>query len=112
MAYCGPRGIPLSDFLSWSDDDQDAALGWQSDDNARCRSCGTHPDEWRVGGRRAFHAHARRCPGCEQLEQVRAAAPLDGEGVHHHLARGTAKGCPVCDLPPADPHPATAPVPA
>ncbi len=45
MAYCGPRGIPLSTFLGWSQADQDAALAWQADQAQRCPRCGTHEDE-------------------------------------------------------------------
>lgn len=76
MAYCGPRGIPLSVFLEWDPDDQDAALLWQARESARCPSCRTHPDDWDpdAGGRRdAFHAEIEVCPGCRGLDAVRDA---------------------------------------
>lgn len=75
MAYCGPRGIPLSVFLSWDDDDQDAALAWQAHEAGRCPSCGTHPDEWTesLGGHRdAYHGELVICPGCQQLDATRS----------------------------------------
>ena len=74
MAYCGPRGIPLSEFLSWDEADQDAALAWQAYEARRCRSCGTHPDEWdpTKGGRRdAYTAEVVICPGCRELDLAR-----------------------------------------
>ncbi len=40
MAYCGPRGIPLTEFLAWDETDQDAALAWQSYESRRCREDG------------------------------------------------------------------------
>lgn len=75
MAYCGPRGIPLSVFLSWDDQDQDAALAWQAHEARRCPSCKTHPDEWDpdTGGRRdAYTADVAVCPGCRNLDTAKA----------------------------------------
>lgn len=37
-----PLGIPHSEFLSWSEDDQDKALAWQAEQADQCPSCG-HP---------------------------------------------------------------------
>jgi hypothetical protein len=70
MAYCGPKGIPLSEFLAWGEDDQDAALQWQSHESHRCGQCGTHPDEW-GGDRFAFLPEPSRCRGCELVESKR-----------------------------------------
>lgn len=75
MAYCGPRGIPLSTFLEWDELDQDAALVWQAHEARRCPSCGTHPDDWNpeAGGRRdAYTAEAVVCPGCRALDSARS----------------------------------------
>lgn len=44
MSYCGPRGIPLSEFNSWSDIDQAAALAWQRREDEKCPQCRIHPD--------------------------------------------------------------------
>lgn len=70
MNYCGPRGIPLTTFLSWAKTDQDAALAWSEHEARRCRSCGTHPDDYDpdAGGRRhAWHPAVDVCEGCAAL---------------------------------------------
>lgn len=90
MAYCGPRGIPLTEFLAWDDVDQDAALAWQSYEARRCRSCGHHPDE------PPRHPHIDVCPDCVQLERTRNTDDAKVPGAHVHLAAGTAKSCPRC----------------
>ena len=94
MAYCGPRGIPLSRFLAWPQSDQDAALAWQAREATRCPSCGTHEADWDAGegGRRDAWVHAVRvCQGCVQLEQGRDRPDLqDMRGVHVVLTRNDA----------------------
>jgi hypothetical protein len=90
MAYCGPRGIPLTTFLSWADSDQDAALQWQVHESRRCPSCGTHPDVWdpaEGGDRFALTAEPFVCRGCERLEQLQGsdAIPQDVKGMHLRL---------------------------
>jgi hypothetical protein len=100
MDYCGPRGIPLSTFLDWDQQDQDAALMWQAHE-ARRFPDGTHPDDWdpaEGGDRRAFHTHIDVHPGAALLE---AAMNTDdfkqaGRGAHVHLVRGEAPGCDRC----------------
>lgn len=81
MAYCGPKGIPLSQFLTWPQDDQDAALLWQSHEGQRCTGCGTHPHEWdpeRGGNPHAYMAGLRYCPGC-----ARSASLANSEQAKH-----------------------------
>lgn len=97
MAYCGPRGIPLSAFLAWQETDQAAALAWLEQERRTCRDCGTHPDDWRED-RYAWHAELYRCPGCEHLERLRASDQADGagRGVKLRLAHGSAAGCARC----------------
>lgn len=73
MAYCGPKGIPLSRFLGWPQEDQDAALEWQAHEAARCTGCGTHTYEWNPsegGSRQAYAARLVICPGCLAKERV------------------------------------------
>lgn len=98
MAYCGPRGIPLSTFLSWSEDDQQAALAWQSHEARRCSGCGTHPDDW-AEDRHAFHAEAYQCSGCLKLERLKQAPHVvNGEpGLHLRLADGIDRDCVRCN---------------
>lgn len=96
MAYCGPRGLALSDFLKWSKKDQDAALEWTSYEARRCRSCGTHPDEW-AEDRFAYHAHLSQCKGCQRQQGLSEAASAIGErGVSAVMAAGPAMDCPQC----------------
>lgn len=90
MRYCGPRGIPLSTFLSWSQDDQDAALSWAGHEAQRCGTCGYHPDEYS-----GVHAHIDQCPGCVKREAAQGAAK-DVPGAHIHLAHGGIGDCARC----------------
>lgn len=97
MAYCGPRGIPLGEFLRWDRSDQDAALGWQAHENRRCKHCGTHPDEWAEDDM-AYHAHLTGCRGCRQLQRLSSSekAKKAGDGSSAVMAGGSAKHCPQC----------------
>jgi hypothetical protein len=102
MAYCGPRGIALADFLRWSRDSQNAALEWQARESRRCRGCGTHPDDW-AEDQHAHHAHlSDQCPGCLRAASVErhftdnGKKPLD-PGVTVLLPHGPAKDCPRCN---------------
>lgn len=101
MAYCGPKGIPLHEFLAWPDESQQAALAWQAHEAHRCPGCGTHRDEWTEDGRprQAHHFAEEICPGCQSLARARerlqgdANAPRGVGIVRHH---GSAASCPVC----------------
>lgn len=67
MDYCAPRGIPHSEFLSWSSSDRDKAVWWMLRQRETCPRCGTRPDEWtpaKGGHRRAYIAQIRTCEGC------------------------------------------------
>lgn len=77
MDYCGPRGIPHSQFLGgppvWTQDDRDKALAWAELDRQTCRGCGTRPAEWepsKGGDRHAYEFLPDICPGCEQRERT------------------------------------------
>lgn len=90
MAYCGPRGIPLSAFLAWRDDDQQAALAWQAYENRRCNDCGTHPEDWdetQGGSRDAWRVELSHCQGCAELQQAMESDQTKRRGVHLHLTR-------------------------
>lgn len=69
-----PLGIPHSQFLHWSDDDQDKALAWMRERGATCGNCGTRKDEWEQN-RFAYVSETYRCPGCELIEQERRNIP-------------------------------------
>lgn len=66
MAYCGPRGIPLSRFLGWPVDDQQAAMAWMAEDRLRCSQCGTAEWEWDENPD-AYLATAHLCKGCNRV---------------------------------------------
>jgi hypothetical protein len=73
MAYCGPRGIARSRFLSWPAEDQDAALAWAQLDRTVCKRCGTEPADWdpaHGGHREAFVPLVRIDPGCELIDAM------------------------------------------
>lgn len=79
MAYCGPRGIPHSAFLSWSKADRDKALTWLARDMAACPACGTRDAEWdpkRGGSRDAYRIEFHECPGCVEKERAQEAPEL------------------------------------
>jgi DNA-directed RNA polymerase subunit RPC12/RpoP len=104
MAYCGPRGIPLSTFLSWPRADQDAALAWMAYEARRCGRCGTHLDDWKEaegGSRNAYHAEQYACPGCARLGQAQTALRDSKAPDHFHvrLAAGPGEDCPRCGDP-------------
>lgn len=94
MAYCGPRGIALDEFLRWPPHSQQAALDWQAYENRRCRSCGVHPDDVAEG---AFHAHLEQCKGCQARERVSEAKEAhEGRGVYAVVQPVAAPNCSRC----------------
>jgi hypothetical protein len=96
MAYCGPRGIPLSEFLRWDRTDQDAALAWSAHENRRCGNCGTHPDEW-AEEQFPYHAHLTECRGCKQLQRLsNTDEAKSGDGRYSVMAPGGAAECAHC----------------
>lgn len=100
LAYCVPKGIPLSQFLSWSQADQDAALEFTAHE-ARRFPDGTHPDDWDEttgGSRKAFHTHVNVHPGARLIESALASEDYQqaGRGAHVHLVGGSAAACDRC----------------
>lgn len=95
-----PRGIALTDFLRWSQRDQDAALEWSAYEGRRCRGCGSHPDDW-ADNPRAYHAHvSEQCPGCLARHRLEARLGKDGlePGEHVVLPHVPAAECRACNL--------------
>lgn len=88
--FTGAHGIPLSEFLSWDQHDQDVALAHQGYESRRCRSCGHHPDNGP-----AVHAHIDVCPGCVALKAAEKDAK-DIPGAHVRLATGSRATCARC----------------
>lgn len=101
MAYCGPKGLSLSTFLGWPEEDQQAALAWQAHEGRR-HSCGTHPEDWTDGnGRRveAVHYVEQVCRGCQVLAQAQDRLAQDEDRtrgltlVAHTGPRGDCTSC-------------------
>lgn len=93
MEYCGPHGIPHSKFLSWSEEDQDAAIAWLLHKGHRCGQCGTFPDEWMDSITKTpldpppYQAGSEICIGCATLEEERKALPTGRESQYRlHLS--------------------------
>lgn len=65
----------MSAFLRWPQADQDAAIAWHIEDSRRCKSCGTHPDDWdpEAGGHRDAYLPATEvCQGCAKARTGQA----------------------------------------
>lgn len=103
MAYCGPRGIALDDFLAWSQHSQDAALVWSAHESRRCPGCGTHPEDWdpaKGGSRDARHWHPEVCVGCQRKQAADADLRKDKDptrGLGLASAPGGPSSCPTCN---------------
>lgn len=80
MGYCGPRGIPLSTFLSWKQSDQDMALAWAAREGQRCPSCGVHPDD--SLDREAVKSP---CMSCQEVNEAREELRVRGVPAHWHV---------------------------
>ena len=90
MAYCGPARLAHSDFLAWSQDDQDKALMWQAHEARRCSSCGHHSEE----GIR--HVHVDVCPGCVAVQRTSAGEDSKVRGARLRMISGSPGGCARC----------------
>lgn len=92
MDYCGPAGLPHSQFLGgppvWTDTDRDLALAWDAMRRATCPRCRTRHDEW-ARDPDAYVVAQARDRGCELLEQAEREmekVPADQRaGIHSYL---------------------------
>jgi hypothetical protein len=84
LAYCAPRGIPLSVFLGrvvypgepqWLPDDTVAALDWLAYDMARCSGCG-HQLADTVGPGEFDKWNAEKSGACDACRAIDRAARL------------------------------------
>lgn len=93
MDYCGPAGIPHSQFLAWSQDDQDKALGWLIDKGEKCPGCGTYPDEWLDEDgvpheEEPYELHDMVCRACMLMGKERKNTPEERtDGVMYFFSR-------------------------
>lgn len=78
--------MPLSVFLSWGQDDQDAALAYEAWEAARCHTCGTHPDDLAaatyVG---AVNVHCAACAAVE--DHAKQYSHLEGQRAYSFAVR-------------------------
>lgn len=72
MTICDDYGIPHSEFLSWSEEDQDKAIAFRLHKAKHCSRCGTSQEEWEEN-RYAYYPEVNRCRGCEMREQQEEA---------------------------------------
>jgi DNA-directed RNA polymerase subunit RPC12/RpoP len=71
IEYCAEKAIPHSEFLEWSEDDQEKAMVWLTDTKTRCPDCGTREDEWdpkKGGSLHAYHVSSYICINCKNVE--------------------------------------------
>jgi hypothetical protein len=94
LRVCRAYQIPHSTFLAWPKPDRDKAI-WELVRSLRtCAGCGTRAEEWdpaRGGHPAAYRAEVEDCPGCLQVENLRATLsgrdPAEIRGVHVKLVR-------------------------
>jgi len=81
LGVCRHYRLGHSQFLAWSDDDQDKALAFerrrQVRQGALCPSCGTEPSDWVDStGRRlaepAWIVETTSCQGCDEIDAARS----------------------------------------
>lgn len=68
LAYCAPRGIPLSTFFTrWTEKDRQAAIDWLAAQNDRCPGCGHPVSECmaHVDEAPEYEAEVLRCHACD-----------------------------------------------
>lgn len=91
MAYCAPKGIPHSVFLSWPDADQDKALEFQALEANRCPFCGSEDADWidpetkRLLPKPKYRTSTRRCYGCVEIEGARKEVPKEDHSTYVSL---------------------------
>lgn len=79
-----PLGLPHSQFLSWSLEDQDKALAYNRHLRSACSGCGTRQSEWDHNPN-AYLGDLYHCEGCARLEEERNNAPENSAGLHIRL---------------------------
>jgi hypothetical protein len=95
LAAAHHNRIPLSEWRSWSEDDQDAALAWlgylAEQRAATCSGCGTRRDEWinpktkRRYRNPPYVAEIVECPGCAECEAAEATLKGDPHRRSKHV---------------------------
>jgi predicted Fe-S protein YdhL (DUF1289 family) len=76
-----PLGIPHSEFLSWTEDDQDKALAYHREMARMCKGCGTRQEEW-DDDPDAYIGDLQYCEGCARLADERNNLSEAGSAVN------------------------------
>lgn len=80
---CVPLGIPHSEFLAWSEDDQDKAIAWNTAKAQVCDLCGSREAEWidpetkRILDNPPLVPNTIKCYGCAEIDVYRKATFQD-----------------------------------
>ncbi len=73
MSYCHEKGIPHSEWLSWSAMDRAKILAYSLESAERCTLCGTASWEWDED-QFAYEVEERFCKGCYMKEVTQDSA--------------------------------------
>lgn len=63
MSFCTERGIPHSEFLSWSIEDREKTMAFLLEQSLTCMMCGTAEWQWEEN-KFAFMPVENWCKGC------------------------------------------------
>lgn len=63
MSYCVDKGMPHSEFLSWSVEDRTKTVAYISEQALNCTMCGTAEWEWEENPH-AYEPSEKWCRGC------------------------------------------------
>lgn len=95
MDFCVEAGIPHSEFLSWSSDDQSKAIAYILYKRSLCQKCGTNPQDWLDEEGKPlepppYTVVTVKCHGCATLEEANAEIPKESKGtITAHLGRAS-----------------------
>lgn len=98
MAVCAEYRVPHSEFLLWSELDQDKALAYYRFKQSVCTQCGTEENTWVVRDEEGrtrpilpppLEPETYRCFGCELIQKAQADVPNEEKGVYVRLTPTT-----------------------
>jgi hypothetical protein len=82
MEYCFDHAVPHSQFMEWSEDDQDKVIAYNVFKRTVCAKCGTIPEDWLDEQGEyleppPYVVTTRHCPGCATLSDAREEIPQE-----------------------------------
>lgn len=90
MSYCHDKGIPHSEFLSWTPEDRAKTLAYTIESTERCSLCGTAPWEWEEDPY-AYETQEKFCKGCYNRHVMSASNENRLPGTTVELVKVTAQ---------------------